>query len=61
MEVNIQIQLAAGESLPASDADAAATQVLEALGADPAVSYCVLNVATAPLSGHAGTPEDARA
>lgn len=49
MQINLNIMLAEGETLPMSAEDMA-TQVLDVLGGDTSKDYCSVSVSTAPTT-----------
>ena len=55
MEITVNVALAKGQTLLYTP-DAAAAQVLAALGANPTVDYCTCTVVASPEPGSAGTP-----
>lgn len=57
MQVNLNVMLAEGESLPMS-AEEVATKVLEALGGDQEKDHCTVSVSTAPNTVSVGTLPD---
>jgi hypothetical protein len=52
--IQVNIQLGEGDSF-AYTPDAAAAQVLAALGGNPTKDYCTANVSMQPTTGDAGT------
>jgi len=55
MEITVNVLLGPDDTLLYAP-DAAAQQVLAALGANPTKDYCTVYVATSSLPGTAGTP-----
>jgi hypothetical protein len=55
MQITVNVQLESDDAL-AYTPDAAAAQVLAALGANPTNDYCVVYVTTTASPGTAGTP-----
>jgi hypothetical protein len=55
MQIEVIVNLADGDSF-AYTADAAATQVLTALGGNPTVDHCTAVIAMPRSDGSAGTP-----
>lgn len=53
MRITVNVQLGEDQTL-AYAPDAAATQVLAALGGNPTVDYCLLTVEASPKPGSAG-------
>jgi hypothetical protein len=57
MEITCNITLSGADTFGYTPDDAA-TQVLAALGGDPASDHCLVNVAMPSESGSAGTPRE---
>lgn len=55
MEITVNVALGADDTLLYAP-DAAAAQVLAALGANPTKDYCIVYITTSAVPGTAGTP-----
>ena len=55
MQITVRVELGKDQTLLYTP-DAAASQVLAALGANPTVDYCTVTVVASPEPGSAGTP-----
>jgi hypothetical protein len=60
MQIYVKVELGDNDSF-AYTADAAATQVLAALGGNPTTDHCTATILMVPTEGTAGTPPAAAA